>query len=165
MFSRVWIQSLAGLPGGSVKSKGLGDGSTPGACAANKSPIAKLPLDAATRMEEPFHRHVQPRRSCSGLVSGPTFASGPGSDIWGHHTQFKTEIRKVSPEFRALCRAEALGEYRGQSPIMATINWCLSVMRDGYALTGTLQTGSDPDHPNPCLFTGGIKGTRCEYAY
>jgi len=48
--------------GGSVKSEGLGDGSTPEARvaphAADKSPIAKLPLDAATRMPGCFHTHT-----------------------------------------------------------------------------------------------------------
>ena len=59
-----WTRSVSGRRGGSVKSEGLGDGSTPGARiaprAAGNSPIAKLPLDAATRIRESFHRHVAP---------------------------------------------------------------------------------------------------------
>ena len=47
--------------GGSVKAEGLGDGATPGARvapqAADKFPIAKLALDAATHMPESFHGH------------------------------------------------------------------------------------------------------------
>ena len=60
--------------GGSVKSEGLGDGAAPGARiashATDKSPIAKLPLDAATRIPEYLHRHVR-RGARRFVVKGP----------------------------------------------------------------------------------------------
>jgi len=56
-----WFPGPLPASGGSVKSKGLGDGAKPGepssAYEAQKSAIAKLALDAATRMPGCFHRH------------------------------------------------------------------------------------------------------------
>jgi len=55
--------SLRQLLGDSVKAAGLGDGAKPkdpsSACERDKSTIAKLPLDAATRMPGCFQGHIQ----------------------------------------------------------------------------------------------------------
>jgi len=57
-----WITSLVGPRGGSVKAAGLGDGAMPGqplsAYEAEKPTIAKLALDAATRVPGYTHRHT-----------------------------------------------------------------------------------------------------------
>jgi len=56
------IPFSVGLRGGSVKDAVLGDGAKPGdplsAYEGEKSAIAKLPLDAATRMPGHFHGHT-----------------------------------------------------------------------------------------------------------
>jgi len=70
---------------GSVKSEGLGDGAMPGVhvapYAADKSPIAKLALDAATRMPEYFHRQENcPHRDAASVFSGPAPTGRTGVD-------------------------------------------------------------------------------------
>jgi len=59
------VCKFCGPSGGSVKATGLGDGATPkdpfATYEADMSAIAKLPLDAATRMPGYLHSHSRPR--------------------------------------------------------------------------------------------------------